>query len=520
MGLQGVTLNQWKTGIDVRRGATVASPQSFRELLNCYLTPGRVVQKRPGMRAVCAVLHPTGQPELDRAVVAVPGGTLLVATGSALDWTDGVSPVSPLASGGVSVAGTGWQGGVNAAGATNQGAYLIQNQGGAIRHVWHTTNDAPANNVPNATDPGWDTANFPGPVFTAPGAAMTTLAERFYATDGNLVRMSDVVDPRNWLPPTGTQTQLAGFLNVGLHQSGGSRRPTALGRYRDRLVVFFGASAQVWTVDPDPKLHKLDTMVDGVGCRWPRAVTNISGDCIALSDNGLRSISIVDAFGNISDVDVGSAVDDLVVASVAAMPNAPGVEPCAVYSPKRQQAWFAIGQDVWVLTFSRTMQVSAWSHYVMPAPVVWLEEMGGEVYVRCRFMQAGANHDYYDVLYVPDEARYADDYFDPATNTVTQQPFQVRAEMPFLDLGAPGALKTLYAWDAVVQGTATVSFRLNPADPTEATAPIEVAGDTRPGASIPVQASAVSIQPVIEDFDSNPWRFEGLTLYFQGRGLR
>jgi len=487
------------------------------------------VKKRPGMRAIAVIGHPQGQPELDRAVVVEPGGRLLVfgGTPTLFPWVDQAANLVVVDSSAVTLHATGWQGGVDATtNATLTGAYLIQRTAAGIQHAYHTTNANPAANAPNATAPGWDTANFPGPVFSAPAGGMVALAERIYAVDGQLVRMSDVVDVRNWLPPTGNQTQLAGYLNVGLHQSGGEKRPTALGRYRDKLVVFFPNSTQIWTTDPQPSLHKLDTMVDGVGCRWPRATTNIAGDCLALDDSGIRSISIVDAFGNIADVDIGAAVDALVVQAIGALAGmtTPGVEPCAVYAPALRQAWFAIGQEVYVFSFSRTAQVAAWSRYTMPAPVVWMEERGGVPVVRCRFQQPatimGQACDYYDVVYVPDEARYADDIYDPATNAITAQPFQVRAELPFLSLGAPGALKTLYGWDIVLHGTATVSFRLDPANPDVATPPVEVAGDTRPGASMPLQASSVFVQPVIEDLDDRPWELSAITIYFASRGLR
>ena len=511
--MRSMRLHQFRAGID--RRWTMADPHglAFWDLLNCHVTPGGTVRKRPGLRAVALFLLPPAQAFL----AAKQGGRLHVATKP--DWTDGSVPIDSGFYGAPSITPASR---ILHALPFGDGVYLIVDFDGtgATKHEWLRAVDMTL--TANQTDATSAGASGLGPVFSAARPAMTTLAERIYAADaGGILRMSDVLNPLEWAPPTGTQTQLAGFINAGAHQTG-AKEITALGRYRDKLVVFFRDSAQLWRTDPDPKLHALDTIVDGIGCRWPRAVGNLAGDCIALDDSGFRSIAVVDALGNISDVDVGSPVDALVREALAAM--AAGVEPVAAYYPAGQQWWCAIGREIYVLTFSRTAQMSAWSRYTAPGDVLWIAEMDGRLFLLCRVQDRSNPALQHDVIYEVDANRYDDDVIDSAANPnppyAIAQPFLVRAEFPFLDLGMPGALKRYNAWDAIVNGTAAVRFRLEPNDPAVITDPVEVSGATAPGATIPLFGMSTHIAPVIEDQDSRPWELSSLTIYFDAGGLR
>ena len=84
--MRSMRLHQFRAGID--RRWTMADPHglAFWDLLNCHVTPGGTVRKRPGLRAV-ALLPTTSSVFL----AAKQGGRLHTAAQPI--WTDGSVPL-------------------------------------------------------------------------------------------------------------------------------------------------------------------------------------------------------------------------------------------------------------------------------------------------------------------------------------------------------------------------------------------------------------------------------------------
>ena len=47
-----ITFDNWSEGLDLRRGSSVSDPNKMRVLTNAYVTPGKVLRKRPGLELV------------------------------------------------------------------------------------------------------------------------------------------------------------------------------------------------------------------------------------------------------------------------------------------------------------------------------------------------------------------------------------------------------------------------------------------------------------------------------------
>jgi hypothetical protein len=305
--------------------------------------------------------------------------------------------------------------------------------------------------------------------------------------NGDVVRFCATNSPRDW-----TTANDAGFLPVGLQQSG-ANEATALGFYSNRLVVLFADSSQIWNVDVDPALHAFLQAVD-VGSTLPYSHANMGGDVFFLSPAGVRTITRQDVTTNLIDADVGSPIDrELLNGEFITIANAK-----AQYYRGGGQYWLYSGNKAVVYTFSRTASISAWSVYEFPFTLDYMDELNAELYIR-------SGDDVYRL--------------DRTVKTDDGEIYSVDIELAYLDFKAPGVLKQITAMDAVVSGQCQISHRYDPRSTELVTnPPVTIQGDSRPGYLMPVELCAVSIAPVIRNFDDDEFELHQLTYYYESLG--
>lgn len=315
---------------------------------------------------------------------------------------------------------------------------------------------------------------------------VTKIASKIWAigVNGDVVRFCKTNAPSDWTTPND-----AGFLPVGLQQSG-ANNATALGFYSSRLVVFFADSSQIWNVDVDPALHAFLQAVD-VGSTLPYSHANMGGDVFFLSPAGVRTITRQDVTTNLIDADVGSPIDrELLDGSYLNISNAK-----AQYYRGGGQYWLYSGNKAVVYTFSRTASISAWSVYEFPFTLDYMDELNADLYIR-------SGNDVYKL--------------DRSVKTDDGTLYEVDVELAYLDFKSPGVLKQIYAMDAVVTGSCDISHRYDPRSTELVTnPPVTITGDSRPGYLIPVELCAVSIAPVIRNYDDEDFELHQLTYYYE-----
>lgn len=312
------------------------------------------------------------------------------------------------------------------------------------------------------------------------------IASKMWAVgiDGDVVRFSATNAPRDW-----TAANDAGFLPVGLQQSG-ANEATALGFYSNRLVVLFADSSQIWNVDVDPSLHAFLQAVD-VGSILPYSHANMGGDVFFLSPAGVRTITRQDVTTNLIDADVGSPIDrELIAGQFIDIADAK-----AQYYRGGGQYWLYSGNKAVVYTFSRTASIAAWSVYEFPFPLDYMDELNAELYIR-------SGDDVYK--------------FDRAVKTDDGELYSVDIELAYLDFKSPGVLKQIVAMDAVVSGQCQISHRYDPRSTELVTnPPVTIQGDSRPGYLMPVELMAVSIAPVIRNYDDQDFELHMLSYFYE-----
>lgn len=465
---KSITLEKFNFGLDIRKGASTSDANRLRVLTNAYVTEGNSVRKRPGCQLVATLEAGTtglfaGKGKLNTFY----GGTGTITHANTLFQAHNVrSPTTAaLALTEVSYADV-FNGFIYAS---------VRYTSGEIRHHYI---DGAAPGATHIVD-----ANCPNT------AQVTKISSKLWSIGavGDTVRFSATNLPRDW-----TTANNAGFLPVGLQQSGATKA-TALGSYQNRLVVFFADSSQVWQVDVDPAKHLFLQTID-IGTTLPFAHQNMAGDVFFYSPAGVRTITAQENTTNLIDADVGSPIDrELTAGNIISTATAK-----AQYYRGGGQYWLYSGTKAAVYTFSRSSKVSAWSVYEFPFTLDYLDELDAELYIR-----SGDN------VYKVTQSVKTD-------NSVV---YPVTIELAYLDFKAPGILKQITGMDMVVTGACTVAHRYDPRNVALITdPPVAIVGDTRPGYLIPVELMATNLAPVIKNNDANDFELHQISYLFEGLG--
>jgi len=463
MAVKAITFDKFDLGIDLRKGASVSDANRLREMLNAYVTTGLATQKRPGLAKVATL-------EAGTKGLFASGGKLhtFYAHGT-------LTHANPLFVANLAVHP-----------ATNLDIAQVWFADIFNGFIYAAIEYANGDVYHHYLD-GSDTTHISGE--NAPRSrAVIKAANKMFAVSGDVVRYSATDKPRDW-----TTANDAGFLPTGLRFEG-DRNANALGIYQKNLVVLATDGAQVWEVDPDPTAIRLSDAVANVGTSYPKTVASVSGDLYFLSDFGFRSITTLQYTNNLADADIGSPIDTLVRQSL----RNPGSEPDAFYHYGSGQYMCLIGNLVFVYSISRQSKIAAWSRYQLPFIVDAHATLGGQLYLRSG-----------DDVYRFSDGAHDDD----------GQPFEVVLELPYMDLKSPGQMKRIVGADVVMEGEAEFSVAYDVRYPDDAyTAPVLVRGNTRPIGVIPVECSGTEFSLRFRCRNSQPFRLDAVTLYFESLG--
>lgn len=460
--MPSITYDRFDGGFDLRKGASVSDANRLRKLVNAYVTTGKAVRMRNGLTSVATLEAGTkglfaannqlntfyesgtvthANPLLNANKVPHDSVSQLVSRVHHADLFDGFIYAS------------------------------VEYADGSILH--HYLDGGTPTHIEDVKCPH--------------SASFIKMSSKIWALNGDTAPFSATGLPRNW-----SLSDDAGYLPIGLQQSGGSDAK-ALGQ-RDRdLVVFFPNGAQIWVPDPDPALHVFKKPIPSVGTKFAGSVGQLSDDVYFLSDFGFRSITITGSDGSLTDMDVGSPIDKRVKPLVN-----DSINPIAQYFSGGGQYWCVIGTTVFIYTFSRSMKMSAWSEYEFPEGFDAIAELNGVLYIRIG-----------DAVYKFD---------DSATNDYGTD-YELTIELPFLNFQKPGVLKYIMGVDAIVEGTMDIQFRWDPNDSSLITGKVPLTGDTQIDQMIPVDITSTQIAPVITASSANGIsQLDSLTFYYDTLG--
>lgn len=452
----------------MRRGASISDANRLRNASNVYITTGRTLQKRPCLKKVALLEAGTVGLKSGNGVLNTFFGTGSVTHANTLFKANfvqhpGITPIPTK---------------VHFGEVFNGFLYVaVEYSDSTIKHHY-LDGTLPTHivdiNCPNTKE-------------------VLKQQSKIYAKGTEVVRYCATNLPRNW-----TAASDAGFLPTGI-QAIGSTTCTGLGQFgKNKMVVFSSDGIQVWTVDPNPSLNNLDSIIANIGTRYSKSPIGFGGDLFFLADTGFRSITVSSQTDNLRDIDIGSAIDDLVIPTLSTTSD-----PISVFYAGLGQFWNINGNTVWVYSFSRTGKLSAWSKFTLPVTTNDTAVLNGNLYIRSG-----------DTVYVMDRSTYSDDGSVP---TVT-------IEFPFLDFKTPGVLKQITGVDSVGIGTATLELKylaMVNGVPTEfrtGQVPVISGNTTAPGPLTPIELCATAVAPVITHAANEDFRLDALTFYYENLG--
>lgn len=274
---------------------------------------------------------------------------------------------------------------------------------------------------------------------TSPVSALT-FKTKAHVSSGSSLFFSGVNQPTKW----GENGTGAGFINLS-NNFGGNEVLTGIALYQGNLAAFGRRSVQVWAIDTDPALNKQGQVLSNTGALGAASIVSVGDiDVFYLSDSGVRSLRARDASNAAVVNDVGTPIDNLILADLASFTDEQKAACPAVIEPLDGRYWLAVGSKVYVFSYFPTSQVAAWSTYEPGFAISKFTTKDGRVYARAGdtiYLYGGASGTQYDSS-------------------------EVEVVMPFLDAGKPAHQKTLMGLDMTVQGSWQVYVGMDPASPS------------------------------------------------------
>lgn len=326
------------------------------------------------------------------------------------------------------------------------------------------------------------------------GKATLIAAGKVFTANDDVVGYSSTSNPLGWSASIFPKD--AGFLPTGDSMVG---EPTAnaLALYRGNMAVIAFATVQIWQLDPDPARISLVDTIEGVGSPYGRAHASVAGDLYFTTSKGVRSLSTASVQGGVGTADVGTPVDELVVAQLA-VAAAGGYDPIGIYVPGLNEFWLMVGNRAYVLRQSRVSGFAGWSEYELPGSVVDAGTLGSDLYFCCEPLNWC-----YKV--------------DPAQSNDSGIAITVYGETGFIKMGDTNAQTTTV--ECVASQPFQFQVRYNEADPAQVTAPYSLPAKTKPEGNLPVHLNDIPSASLVFTYTgTEPFELSELMLNYESLG--
>lgn len=313
---------------------------------------------------------------------------------------------------------------------------------------------------------------------------------KVFCGDEDIVAFSATTNPLDW------STALdAGYIPFGLNTYG-ANPVRGLGLYRSNLMIFNASGYQMWQIDQDPaNMAFLDS--SPVPCTYFKTIDPFANDLGVLSPQGVRTIGIAGASTNLQAGYFGKQIDPLVQAKIKALLS--DDDTFSLFWPGQGQWWVFFGEEAFVLTINGNSQSDqSWSRYVFPEAVTDWTIDGNQLVLRT---ESG-------LVWEMNPDTLVDDYGGDNVE------YEGLIWWPYLDAGTLGLDKDFEGFSAVIDGEFSVSIGYNQKQPSYATAPYTLTGDTLPDTGIvPLPLSAPSYQIRLTMSGGQAWEVSTFSVF-------
>ena len=463
-------VQNFASGLDLRRSAETAPPGSLRVLTNAFINEGGEIEKR---KAFVLDEDLTAYAQAYKGLVSGPFQVPGNPNAAFFRHRGSTLPGAPFVAGGGAVAkkvtrGAGYEQLTywvqkSAAALTNRGPFMhggsfseFASKGYVVEKYLDAVTGLYRHEHINITFSSGEPVS---EVVVSANAGRTfqfTLDDKGYLINGDILYASAVGDPGTM---TGTGS---GFLNFSAkgRPIGGA---LAIGDYYGQLAIFGRRAVQFYSVDPDFAQNQYQRTVTA-SIFAPRSAQGYGdGDVMFLGRNGVRSLQARDS-SNLAQVsDVGSPIDRAIRADM--IYGGLGYEPIltpegadipvsdylnlstAIVHPDNGQYWLCLGRKIYCLSRHPAAKVQAWSTYSVP--VARGENENNEVGpIKSSWVgdiaaigQTLVMRNFADEVYL--YGGVTGDVYDDSRAEVV---------LPFMDMGNPGTNKYFNGIDLVCEG--------------------------------------------------------------------
>lgn len=285
------------------------------------------------------------------------------------------------------------------------------------------------------------------PVTGESAAVILTHKNKMYAGAGTNLLFSVIANASYWRDNTvGSEINTGSGVIDMAAQSSSDDPITGLGQYQGSMAIFSRNDAQIWNMDANPGANVQLQILENTGTRSPRTVKGFGDlDLFYLSDSGYRSMRARDSSNAASVTDVGTPIDDIVLAQMLTLTDDKIEQAVSIIEPRDGRYMSALDDTEYVFSFFSTSKISSWSTYKPGFVITDYAILNGRVYSRSGdviYLLGGTDNDEY-----------------------TNQPVVV--EMPYLDARTIGTWKRWLGLDVVLTGNWDVYVNTNPNQPDE-----------------------------------------------------
>ena len=300
-----------------------------------------------------------------------------------------------------------------------------------------------------------------------PGRFVKMIGSKMYSTAESLFHFSGIRRPDSWT----TDIVGAGVIDMSLELSG-SERLIAFDRYQGFIAIFSERVVQIWYVDPDPSLNRFVQSLHNTGTASARSVTAFGdNDIFYLDESGLRSLHARDSSNAAATTDIGVPVDDPITRKLISLSAIEREKVIGLVEPRTGRFWLVMKDEIFVFSYFRSAQISAWSTY-------GTVDNGGNsfevddvvVHNRRVYLRSG------DTIYC---------YGGVETGEQTDSTV-AEVWLPYLDADMPTKAKSWTGVDAALSGEWSVSAAAQPTDLAVEDVPLVLASTTYNTGRIPI----------------------------------
>lgn len=328
-----------------------------------------------------------------------------------------------------------------------------------------------------------------------PGRFVQTGGSRqMMALSGSVWHLSGIGQPTKWT----TDVTGAAFFDQA-QEASGAKDMQALANYQGFIAALAKKAIIIWFVDPDPDLISKRQVLTNTGTVAPKSVTEFGdADVFYLALSGLRSIRARDSSNNAVTSDLGSPVDSLIKAKLAAMTDSEREGVIGLINPVDDRFWlcFPDGQ-IFVFSYYPSAKVSAWTTYETGFDIDEAVVFDNRVYLRSG------------------NTIYAYGGLDTGAG-LTYDETVAKAWLPYFDADEPTQTKQWQGMDAAVEGTWALYAAEDPTN-LDTREKIATVYETTYGKErIPFNHACTHVSPQFESQGSGPAKVSAWVGHYEG----